>query len=83
MRSKHFEITVQGRGHFPIDMLRYSQCYPKGAQDVENIESKTGRAAGVRMVTLCLDHASVVAAHQCIVRFDSFGWSGEITGEQS
>jgi hypothetical protein len=31
-------FKVRGRGTFPIDMLRYDECYPVDPQSVENIE---------------------------------------------
>ena len=77
MRS-HFQITVRGRGKFPIDMLRYSHCYPNGAQDVENIEYP---GPVKRPVTVCIDDSTFVTAMNCIERFASFGWVGNITQE--
>ena len=32
------DFTVTGRGAFPIDMLRYCQAWPKGEDDVYEIE---------------------------------------------
>jgi len=28
------EFTVRGKGHFPIDMLRYDACHPATQEDV-------------------------------------------------
>lgn len=36
-KNKLFKTTISGRGHFPIDMLRYDQCWPAEQQDVESI----------------------------------------------
>ena len=30
---------VRGRGQFPIDMLRYDQCYPRTGDDAHKIAS--------------------------------------------
>jgi hypothetical protein len=73
MRLRHYQIEVQGRGYFPVDMLRYSQCYPRDAESVENITR-----SGVRNITLCLDYSNEARADRCIKRFESFGWNGEI-----
>ncbi len=78
MRS-HFQITVKGRGAFPIDMLRYSQVYPMTPQDVTNIEYD-GKVN--RPVTVCMDNESFCTAMNCVERFASFGWVGEITNEE-
>lgn len=75
----HFQITVKGRGKFPIDMLRYSQCYPRDIESVANIEYDG--PVGSRPVTVCIDDASTLCAINCIERFASFGWIGEITHE--
>ena len=72
---KHFQITVKGRGKFPIDMLRYSQVYPMTPQDVSNIEY-TGKTN--RPVTLCMDNQTMGMAMNCVERFASFGWVGEV-----
>jgi len=75
----YFQITVNGRGAFPIDMLRYSQIYPMTPQDVTNIEY--GGTIN-RPVTVCMDDKSMGMAMNCIERFASFGWVGEITNEE-
>lgn len=31
-------FTVDGRGQFPVDMLRYDQCHPIGPDDAANIQ---------------------------------------------
>ena len=78
MRS-HFQITVTGRGRFPLDMLRYSQIYPRLPNDVCAMEPG---AKEKREVTLSMDNASFGTAMNCIDRFASFGWAGEITNEE-
>jgi hypothetical protein len=37
------EATIKGSGMFPLDMLRYDSCYPKGSEDAFKI------AAAIRM----------------------------------
>lgn len=77
----HFQITVKGRGSFPIDMLRYSQVYPMSPQDVSNIEHRV-KYNLAREVTVCMDNQTMGTAMNCIERFASFGWVGEITREE-
>jgi len=33
----HIEFTVEGKGQFPLDMLRHDRCYPVDPQDAEMI----------------------------------------------
>jgi len=76
----YFQITVNGRGAFPIDMLRYSQVYPRDLESVANIENIDN--VGNRRDTVNMDDASFGAAMNCVKRFASFGWVGEITNEE-
>lgn len=41
-------FTVTGRGSFPLDMLRYDQCFPFGPDDVANMD--VGQRREVRLV---------------------------------
>lgn len=34
---KMYKCTVKGKGYFPVDMLRYDQCWPTNEDDVMNI----------------------------------------------
>lgn len=34
-------FTVEGRGHFPIDMLRYDVCWPATGSDSMDIEGSS------------------------------------------
>ena len=36
---KSTNITVEGVGHFPLDMLRYDQCAPYSSDDVAKIDT--------------------------------------------
>ena len=76
----YFQITVTGRGKFPIDMLRYSQVYPTTPQDVSNIEYDG--ECGSRPVTLSMDNQTMGMAMNCMERFASFNWTAEITREE-
>lgn len=87
--KKHFEITITGKGDFPLDMLRYSQCCPVNVQDVASMERPRVGASDdeeraylrePRTVRVSLVNNYAVADN-CVARFASFGWHGEITGE--
>ena len=69
------EFEVTGKGHFPIDMLRYDRCFPADA------ESST--AIAVEMPNLYVDRVGrlvriatsiVVAERITLKRWESFGW---------
>jgi hypothetical protein len=65
-----FEFEVAGRGQFPIDMLRYDQCWPKReSEDAMGIERSFRNDPGIlRQVTLRGLHPPTVG------RWESFGW---------
>lgn len=65
-----FEYTVEGKGEFPFDMLRYDQCWPKrSAEDVVNMAPHhPGIVREVRRVTLVGFNSPTVD------RWTSFGW---------
>lgn len=67
---KTLSFTVIGGGAFPLDMLRYDNCWPSGPDDAgkiaDSIELKTGR----REITLRTNLMSVPTAS----RWNSFGW---------
>lgn len=60
------DFTVEGIGEFPIDMLRYDQCWPVDAQAVRNITFDSGR----RTVKLATNLYYSPNAN----RWESFGW---------
>jgi len=61
------KFKVEGVGPFPLDMLRYDQCWPKAQDDVH--EMGTNTAHPKRTVTL-LTHTRVTEK-----RWASFGWT--------
>jgi hypothetical protein len=63
MKIKHF--TVEGRGAFPLDMLRYDNCWPSTGQDVVNMESRELRK--IRLST-------VGPSSPTVGRWESFMW---------
>jgi len=87
--KSHYEITVTGKGDFPLDMLRYSQCCPVNVEDVASMERPRVGASNdeeldylkvPRTVRVNL-HDNYSVAANCVTRFASFGWNGRITKE--
>ena len=67
--SEHIIYTVQGKGRFPIDMLRHDQCYPMDGESAEALltPEKAEDYRTMRQVRL--------AGPRCTVgRWNSFGW---------
>lgn len=62
------EIEVEGRGPFPIDMLRYDQCWPKTEIDSGKI-TRTFQRSGVFTWTIRLKGTRPPT----IDRWESFG----------
>ena len=52
MTKQIFQVT--GAGLFPLDMLRYDNCWPCGEEDIPKIDNDyTCGLQGQRTVTLC------------------------------
>ena len=64
--NRRITYTVQGRGTFPIDMLRYDGAHPVDQESVEAIEN-IHRGHGLRQVRLEADRCTVG-------RWNSFLW---------
>ncbi len=65
------EFEVSGSGLFPVDMLRYDQCYPLNP---EVIFPATGDPSTLRKVKLQRLHSLKDNAHITLERWSSFGW---------
>lgn len=64
-------FTVQGRGRFPVDMLRYDGCYPASSADAQIIEETIrGDRTGLQQVQLGTHNGKPTAD-----RWRSFGWT--------
>lgn len=70
---------------FPIDMLRYDQCWPATSEDVGKMSMTFGRfgEADFRPVTVAA-HRDVKAGSFTLERWRSFGWviTGHITSRK-
>lgn len=74
----HF--SVQGRGAFPLDMLRYDGCYPRSSEDVDGISLTVHNAreeySKPRYVRLTRLGATKSDAERVTPgRWASFGWN--------
>lgn len=71
MGTKLVEFTVLGRGEFPLDMLRYDQCWPK-RESVDVIA--IGRTFDRRHARDAHDITLVGLRQPTAARWKSFGW---------
>lgn len=70
--NKAIVIEVEGRGAFPVDMLRYDCCSPRDTQAVSEIESShQRRAVGVPIRLNCWTKPTPE-------RWRSFGWTCKV-----
>lgn len=68
--AKIASFTVQGRGRFPVDMLRYDSAWPRDGASAESIlVSEDGEARKVRL-NLVPGYTYPTRA-----RWSSFGWT--------
>lgn len=73
MKMTRIRFTVEGRGEFPFDMLRYASAWPASSIDAAAIR----REHETRQVTLETDRAGPKFApvpYSVCDRFKSFGW---------
>lgn len=64
---KVITFTVMGKGRFPLDMLRYDQCFPCDGISVHNIEADTVAVRPVKLV-------SIASTGITSLRWASFNW---------
>lgn len=63
-------FTVEGRGTFPLDMLRYDACWPYSSEDVCKMGDDVKERRSIRLTTGS-DNSP------CIGRWNSFMWSAK------
>lgn len=61
--------TVQGAGHFPLDMLRYDESFPQNSEDVGKIDDRIVQ----RSVNL-VHKGAEKDWWPTVERWESFGW---------
>ena len=64
-------FTVQGKGKFPYDMLRYDTCYPINPSSTYNIEADARESRTVRLA-VCGSRPN--SFYPTVERWRSFGW---------
>lgn len=76
MKNKRFAV-VRGRLPFPIDMLRYDQCYPAEERDSRSItESIEGLLESDKEISIGIVYSSGAGLNRS--RWESFGWTFHI-----
>ena len=78
--TKITHFTVEGRGEFPLDMLRYDQCWPRGPEDAAKMEASYAS----ELLDVVKDHglgrrtidlATIIRpGYPTVDRWASFGW---------
>jgi hypothetical protein len=66
--------VVSGKNVFPVDMLRYDQCFPYGSNDVYGLFESTAEETGIFSLILAQDSASP-KGNWTPDRWRSFGWT--------
>jgi hypothetical protein len=69
--KKYWTFTVEGRGEFPLDMLRYDRCCPDCQEDVHWMMGTNQRSAQM------ISHVGPPTA----ARWVSFGWTVDLLKE--
>lgn len=65
-------FQVRGRGRFPLDMLRYDNCFPASSDDVAKMDEEYSREE--RTIELITLH-KYRQEHITPARWESFGWT--------
>jgi len=75
MKRADIRFTVEGRGNFPLDMLRYDRCFPRTGDDVMMMETQPEYLRSPRCVTLLALSRESRYWQPTVGRWASFGWS--------
>lgn len=73
MKKDYYKITVEGTGLFPMDMLRFGECYPNTSADANNMSYPNSDRRKVELIT----YGAELHAHTTCERFKSFTWKAE------
>ncbi len=71
MRHQRY-FAVEGRGEFPLDMLRYDACWPKRQEDVDVLQDPERQPRMVQLSCWRDRRRGTVATHE---RWASYGWT--------
>jgi hypothetical protein len=72
MATYSIKFTVKGKGHFPMDMLRYDGCFPRDSRDVERL-TYFEQDDPARTITL-ITRTTLKVWTPTAARWASFGW---------
>ena len=70
MKIYEWFLVVEGRGQFPVDMLRYDSAFPYREEDSSRVQPHVGER---RRVVLC--RRGVNESSGSSARWSSFGWT--------
>lgn len=77
-KTRMFSFTVTGTGLFPLDMLRYDQCWPRTSNDAELIERINSQYNQYSAATREVQEIELSGANNhgepTEDRWKSFGW---------
>lgn len=78
IKSYETILVVEGRGHFPIDMLRYDSCFPRTGEDAGKISRITKVPFQLsyqrEIQSIVLIRRSLNNLPATTERWESFGW---------
>ncbi|MAG26344.1 hypothetical protein CMI47_12410 [Candidatus Pacearchaeota archaeon] len=80
MTIRIIKFTVEGRGTFPLDMLRYDCCWPVSSEDAANIDSDYNRER--RVVNLKMVSWQGAQGQPTVERWRSFLWGVDLDSIQ-
>lgn len=73
---KLWKFKVSGKGRFPVDMLRYDNCWPIESEDATKIlDQKTDRTLGIGRPQRSIELYTHRKGGPTIDRWKSFGWN--------
>jgi hypothetical protein len=75
MKKADIRFTVEGRGEFPLDMLRYDRCFPRTGEDADMMLRQPEHLRSTRCVTLVALARDNRFWQPTEGRWLSFGWS--------
>lgn len=64
-----YEFAVEGRGTFPVDMLRYDRCWPAATSDAQAIMPASLEFTAQKRRVVLRSHFTPTVG-----RWNSFGW---------
>lgn len=72
--SKIVDFTVRGTGPFPVDMLRFDECWPVEIHDVAEITRTIDAGSAKTAIIRLRGRQTTSITRPTVGRWDSFGW---------